>query len=147
MPSIPSPGTGTAAPAGAATAAATATAAAAPTANTPVAATTPAAAHTPAGTPVTPVTDAVLYDASLVGRRVMATYEDEEGETQWYPATIVAHRPNARKYFFTVHYDADGIEIFVGLPDETVELLSATVTHCRCPRCLLADAGGRRLVS
>ena len=76
----------------------------------------------------------------------MATYPDEEGEPQWYPATIdVAYRPNARIYFFTVHFDADGIEILVGLPDDTVELLTATSTHCRCPRCLLASAGGRLL--
>ena len=49
-----------------------------------------------------------------------------EGEPQWYAATIVAYRPNARIYFFTLHFDADGIEIFVGLPDDTVELLTAT---------------------
>ena len=76
----------------------------------------------------------------------MATYEDEDGETQWYPATIVAYRPNARIYFFTLHFDADGVEIFVGLPDETVELLTETVTHCRCPRCLVADTQGVQLV-
>ena len=75
----------------------------------------------------------------------MATYPDEEGEPQWYAATIVAYRPNARIYFFTLHFDADGIEIFVGLPDDTVELLTATSTHCRCPRCLLAGAEGRQL--
>ena len=62
--------------------------------------------------------------ASLV-LSVMATYDDEDGEMQWYPATIVAYRPNARIYFFTLHFDADGVEIFVGLPDETVELLPA----------------------
>ena len=35
---------------------------------------------------------------------------------------FVAYRPmpNARIYFFTLHFDADGIEIFVGLPDDTV---------------------------
>ena len=76
----------------------------------------------------------------------MATYDDEDGEMQWYPATIVAYRPNARIYFFTLHFDADGVEIFVGLPDETVELLTETVTHCRCPRCLVTDTKGLQLV-
>ena len=72
--------------------------------------------------------------------------DDEDGEMQWYPATIVAYRPNARIYFFTLHFDADGVEIFVGLPDETVELLTETSTHCRCPRCLLAGVAGRELL-
>ena len=76
----------------------------------------------------------------------MATYPDEDGEPQWYAATIAAHRPRARVYHFTLHFDADGVEINVGLPDETVELLTQRVTHCRCPRCLLADANGRQLV-
>ena len=49
----------------------------------------PVAATTTAPTAAT--TTPTVYDASLVGRRVMATYEDEDGETQWYPATIV-HR-------------------------------------------------------
>ena len=56
------------------------------------------------------------------------------------------YRPNARIYFFTLHFDADGVEIFVGLPDETVELLTETSTHCRCPRCLLAGVAGRELL-
>ena len=33
-----------------------------------------------------------------VGRRVMATFLDEEGDVQWYPAVIVEYRPNARIY-------------------------------------------------
>ena len=75
----------------------------------------------------------------------MATYEDEDGETQWYAATIVAYRPNARIYFYTLHFDADGVEIFVGLPDDTIQLREERVTHCRCPCCLLDGSDGRRL--
>ena len=34
-------------------------------------------------------------NASLVGRRVMATFLDAEGASQWYPAIIVGFRPRA----------------------------------------------------
>ena len=49
--------------------------------------------------------------------------------TLWYAATIVAYRPNARIYFYTLHFDADGVEIFVGLPDDTIQLREERVTH------------------
>lgn len=35
---------------------------------------------------------------ALVGRRVMATFLDESGTSQWYPAVIVKYLPNARIY-------------------------------------------------
>eukprot|EP00312_Isochrysidales_sp_CCMP1244_P031891 CAMPEP_0202803306 /NCGR_PEP_ID=MMETSP1388-20130828/103071_1 /ASSEMBLY_ACC=CAM_ASM_000864 /TAXON_ID=37098 /ORGANISM="Isochrysis sp, Strain CCMP1244" /LENGTH=405 /DNA_ID=CAMNT_0049473297 /DNA_START=110 /DNA_END=1329 /DNA_ORIENTATION=+ len=82
--------------------------------------------------------------AALVGRRVMATYLDEYGETQWYPATIVQHRPRPTKYHFVVHYDA-GEEILVGLPDDSVRLMEARVSHCKCARCCLAGPEGLKL--
>ena len=68
----------------------------------------------------------------------MATFLDEEGAVQWYPAVIVEYRPNARIYHYVVHFDADGEDILVGLPDDGVQLLTATATHCMCPRCLLS---------
>ena len=71
---------------------------------------------------------------ALVGRRVMATYLDEEGNSQWYPALIVEHRPRARIYRYVIHFDADGEEILVGLPDDTVQLLTTTATHTASAR-------------
>ena len=84
--------------------------------------------------------------AALVGRRVMATFRDEEGVEQWYPAVIVEYRPRARIYRYVIHFDADGEEVLVGLPDDTVQLLTTTVDRCKCPRCLLSDQEGRSLV-
>ena len=95
-----------------------------------------AAATDPGGT---------AYDASLVGRKAMVTYPDEQGEAQWYPALIVEYRPRARMYHFVVHFEEDGVEILVGLPDESVELAEATETHCQCPRCLITYPDGREL--
>ena len=117
--------------------AAPATAAAAPAAPSPTP--DPAAAAGAAEQPTT--------GAALVGRRVMATFLDEEGVSQWYPALIVEYRPPpARIYRYVVHFEADGEEILVGLPDETVQLLTTTATRCRCPRCLVSDPEGRSLV-
>ena len=48
--------------------------------------------------------------------------------------------------FFPVHFEADGEEILVGLPDETVQLLTTTATRCMRPRCLVSDPEGRSLV-
>ena len=89
--------------------------------------------------------DGVTYDASLVGRKALVTYPDEQGETQWYPALIVEYRPRARMYHYVIHFEQDGVEILVGLPDESVQLAEDSTTHCRCPRCLLASADGREL--
>ena len=47
---------------------------------------------------------------------------------------------------YVVHFEADGEEILVGLPDETVQLLTTTATRCMCPRCLVSDPEGRSLV-
>ena len=35
-----------------------------------------------------------------------------------------------------------GEEILVGLPDDTVQLLTTTATHCKCRRCVLSDSEG-----
>ena len=64
----------------------------------------------------------------------MATYLDEEGNSQWYPALIVEHRPRARIYRYVIHFDADGEEILVGLPDDTVQLLTTTAIHTASAR-------------
>ena len=66
---------------------------------------------------------------------------NEEGVEQWYPALIVEHRPRARIYPYVIHFD-DGVEIVVGLPDPSVELLTSTATRCMCPRCLLSHPEG-----
>ena len=55
--------------------------------------------------------------------------------------------PPVRIYRYVVHFEADGEEILVGLPDEeTVQLLTTTATRCMCPRCLVSDPEGRSLV-
>ncbi len=100
----------------------------------------------PVAVPPPPVATPAATGAALVGRRVMATFLDEEGAVQWYPAVIVEYRPNARIYHYVVHFDADGEEILVGLPDDGVQLLTATATHCMCPRCLLSHPQGQLLV-
>lgn len=125
----------------------------------PVAAPAPAVAPAPAAAPAAaadaPASTSATIDhaasatgggarAALVGRRVMATYLDQYGETQWYPATIVQHRPRATKYHFVVHYD-EGEEILVGLPDDSVRLMEARVSHCKCARCCLSGPEGLKL--
>ena len=106
----------------------------------------PAATIAPAApTNPSPATGQVgATGAELVGRCVMATFLDEEGTSQWYPSLIVEYRPRARIYSYVIHFE-DGEEILVGLPDDTVQLLTRTVTHCKCPRCLLSDHEGRFL--
>ena len=116
----------------------------APTAAAAAAPAAPAARAAPAAAEPSP-TGQPADGAALVGRRVMATYLDEEGTSQWYPALIVEHRPRARIYRYLIHFDADGVEILVGLPDDTVQLLATTATHCKCPRCLLSNQEGRPL--
>ena len=75
----------------------------------------------------------------------MATYLDEEGASQWYSALIVEYRPRARIYRYLIHFDADGEEIVVGLPDDSVQLLATSSVWCKCPRCLLINQEGRSL--
>ena len=75
----------------------------------------------------------------------MATYLDEEGQPQWYPATIVEFRPHATKYFYVAHFDADGVDFKFGFPEDGVRMLPESVTHCMCPRCTLLDHAGRDL--
>jgi len=87
----------------------------------------------------------VKYDASLVGQRVHATFLDEDGVSQWYPALIVEYRPEAEELKYVIHFDEDGEEIEADLPDESVQLLMSTATHCKCPTCIEADQKGRRL--
>ena len=86
-----------------------------------------------------------VCDGGLVGRRVMATFLDEEGESQWYPALIVEHRPDAPELRFVIHFEEDGVEIEADLPDETVQLLAGSATHCECPTCTEDEPEGRKL--
>ena len=56
------------------------------------------------------------------------------------------YRSRARIYRYRIHFDADGEEILVGLvPDDTVQLLTTTATHCKCRRCMLSDSEGMPL--
>ena len=72
----------------------------------------------------------------------MATYLHEEGTSQWYPGLVVEYRPRARIYRYVIHFDADGEDILVGLPDDSVQLLTTTASRCKCPRCVLSDPEG-----
>lgn len=57
-----------------------------------------------------PTAAPVAYDASLVGRRVLATFTDEDVDDapQWYPATLVMYRPKATSYNFLMHFETAG---------------------------------------
>ena len=83
---------------------------------------------------------------SLVGRRVMATFTDEDVDDtpQWYPATLVMYRPLDSTFQYLMHFD-DGWRTLVGLPDASVHLLEAHVTHCTCAHCLLTSNDGELL--
>ena len=85
------------------------------------------------------------YDASLVGRCVLATFLDEDGEAQWYPAIIVKYRPRATELKFEIHFTEDGVDIDADLPDDSIKLLTSTSTHCRCPECTRREPGGKKL--
>ena len=90
-----------------------------------------------------PTAAPVAYDASLVGRRVLATFTDEDAP-QWYPATLVMYRPKATSYNFLMHFD-DGWQSLVGLPDPSVRLLREKVQYCTCERCMLVSDMGELL--
>lgn len=91
-------------------------------------------------------TKGLRYDASLVGQRVHATFLDEDGVAQWYPALVIKYRPDEAELQFVIHFDEDGEEIEADLPDETIKLLMSTATHCKCPTCCASfGAQGRPL--
>ena len=109
--------------------------------------TIPADAVAAPGPPAAAVGEApAAWDASLVGRRVMATFLDEDVDDvpQWYPATLVMYRPAATMYNYLLHFD-DGWHSLVGLPDASVRLLSERVVRCTCARCMLASEDGELL--
>ena len=58
--------------------------------------------------------------------------------------TLVMFRPHATTYNYLLHFD-DGWRSLVGLPDESVRVLSAHVTHCMCARCVLSSPHGEPL--
>lgn len=91
------------------------------------------------------------YDASLVGKRVTVLWRPEgaSGEPQlsdYYPATIVSYKGTNRKYKFIIHFDDvfdDGSSAeAIGLPDETIRVMTQSVSRCVCPTCN-ADGSGR----
>ena len=63
---------------------------------------------------------------------------------RWYPATLVMYRPAATTFNYLMHFD-DGWRSLVGLPDDSVRLLSTRVSRCTCERCMLASADGELL--
>jgi len=77
---------------------------------------------------------------------VSATFLDEDGLSQWYPAVVVEHRPAAEELRFVIHFEEDGVEIEADLPDETIVLLAGSTTHCECPTCSERNPKGRRLL-
>ena len=76
------------------------------------------------------------------GLRVLSPSPQCRGTQQ---SVIDSGGPRARIYRYVIHFDADGEEVLVGLPDDTVQLLTTTVDRCKCPRCLLSDQEGRSL--
>mgnify|MGYP002631234970 CR=1 FL=1 len=76
-------------------------------------------------------------DGSLVGRRCTAFVSPEDGddsfEEGYYAATIVAFnsRASSHKGRYLLHFD-DGQRERVDLPDDTVRIMTACVSICRC---------------
>ena len=92
------------------------------------------------------------YDETLVGRRVTMLWRPAgaAGEPQpsdYYPATIVSYKGTNRKWKFIVHFDDqfdDGSSSeTIGLPDETIRVMTQTISRCTCPGC--SPAGGQTL--
>ena len=88
------------------------------------------------------------FDATLVGRRVLALWGDSDEEPprfEWFGATIVNFRAGPRiTYRIVMHFD-DGTTELVQLPDETVQILDETVSLCTCERCVTCEDAGRTL--
>ena len=79
-------------------------------------------------------------------QRVEAVWEDKDGSTDWFPATIVAHWPTTSEHDrLLMHFD-DGMDEIITLPDDTVRLTGeAVVARCKCARCAVrpeAEDGG-----
>ena len=94
------------------------------------------------------------YDASLVGRRATVLWRPGRatGEPQasdYYPATVVSYKGTNRKYKFVIHFDDrfdDGSSAeAVGLPDDSIRLMTQKVAMCTCPSCDVGAAGGMQL--
>jgi hypothetical protein len=90
--------------------------------------------------------DALVYDASLVGRRITVLWgvgsdaEPEEREdSDFYPATIVAYKASNRRFKYVIHFDdtfsGGKTSEKVGLPDESIRIMTEIVTACACPSC------------
>ena len=95
-----------------------------------------------------------LYDQALIGRRVTVLWRPSgaSGDPQssdYYPATIVSYKGTNRKYKFIIHFDdrfEDGSSSeSVGLPDDTIRVMTHTVSMCTCPSCDVGAKGGTRL--
>ena len=73
----------------------------------------------------------------------------EPQPSDYYPATIVSYKSRNHKYKFIIHFDDrfdDGSSAeAVGLPDDTVRIMTRTVSMCTCPSCDEGVAGGREL--
>eukprot|EP00966_Prymnesium_polylepis_P197358 4573454-Prymnesium_polylepis.1 len=73
----------------------------------------------------------------------------EPQASDFYPATIVAYKGNNRKYKFFIHFDDrfdDGSSAeAIGLPDDTIRVMTQSVSMCKCPSCEQAVDGGRQL--
>ena len=94
------------------------------------------------------------FGESLVGRRATVLWRPHgaAGEPQpsdYYPATIVAYKGTNRKYKFIIHFDDqfdDGSSAeAVGLPDDSIRVMTRKVDMCTCPKCDVGAAGGQRL--
>ena len=84
----------------------------------------------------------------LVGQRVEAVWEDKDGSTDWFPATIVAHWPtNSEHDRLLMHFDATAWTRSSRCPTTPWLRLTgeAVVARCKCARCAVrpeAEDGG-----
>ena len=70
---------------------------------------------------------------------------DEDGSTDWFPATIVHWPTNSEHDRLLMHFE-DSMDKIITLPDDTVRLTGeAVVARCKCARCAVrpeAEDGG-----
>ena len=83
----------------------------------------------------------------ISSRKIGPEDDEEEAEEGHYPATIVAYNSKAHEAHgrYLIHFD-DGMVERVGLPCETVRIMTTRVSVCRCKgACCKGPNGGEAL--
>ena len=82
----------------------------------------------------------------LVGQRVEAVWEDKDGSTDWFPATIVAHWPTTSEHDrLLMHFDDGMDEIHAARRHRAPDRRGCCCAVQVCPVCCPARGRGWRL--